>query len=166
MYNLEGFEALEEASELGGLFGGLIGIGIGLIIALLVILLPILILYIIARWKMFKKAGKKGWEAIVPVYGDYVMVEIAELNWWYFLALIAGTIFSVLGISLGVLPTLLTLAANFFVFYNLALKFKKEPVLWGILGALFSPIMVMILGFSSKNVYDASIKVSKNGPIK
>ena len=46
-----------------------------------VVTLPILT--IIATWKMFTKAGKPGWAAIIPVYNIIVMLEIAELPMWY-----------------------------------------------------------------------------------
>ena len=51
-------------------------------VIVLLILIPLLVLIIVGRWKMYKKAGKQGWEAIVPFYSDWVYVEIAELNWW------------------------------------------------------------------------------------
>ena len=48
----------------------------------------ILILCIIsyaAMWALYKKGGKKGWEAIVPFYTDYVMCDMAYGNGWIFL---------------------------------------------------------------------------------
>ena len=35
------------------------------------------ILYILALWPVFKKAGYPGWGAIVPIYNTYVLVKIA-----------------------------------------------------------------------------------------
>ena len=32
------------------------------------------IVSIICNWKLFKKAGKNGWEAIIPFYNSYVFV--------------------------------------------------------------------------------------------
>lgn len=43
------------------------------------------ILQIVATWKLYKKAGEKGWAAIVPFYNLYVMVKIAWGNGWLFL---------------------------------------------------------------------------------
>lgn len=51
-------------------------------------ILFILILCIIsyaAMWVLYKKGGKKGWEAIVPFYTDYVMCDMAYGNGWIFL---------------------------------------------------------------------------------
>ena len=37
----------------------------------------------ICMWKIFTKAGKKGWASLIPVYNIIVMLEIAELPMWY-----------------------------------------------------------------------------------
>ncbi|SFT01719.1 signal peptidase I [Sphingobacterium wenxiniae] len=40
-------------------------------------------------WLLFKKAGKQGWEAIVPFYREYVMAQLtARPTWWVFLLLV------------------------------------------------------------------------------
>lgn len=161
MYNVEGL-----VNSTPEMFGSILALGFGFVLLCLLIAIPIIVLYIIGLWKLFKKAGKKGWEALIPFYNTYVLIEIAGLNWWYFLIAISGTICSMLGISgLDTLCMLLGIAVNFFVFYNLAKKFKKDPIPWGIGGALVSPIIAMIFGFSSDFVYDSSVEVSKNGPI-
>lgn len=41
-------------------------------------------LMIISMWKIFVKANKPGWAAIVPFYNSYVMVEIAKKPTWWF----------------------------------------------------------------------------------
>lgn len=50
-----------------------------------VIALAIGIITIIAYWKLFTKAGKPGWAAIVPFYNLYCMYDIAMGNGWLFL---------------------------------------------------------------------------------
>ena len=168
MNSVDGFTGSAE-----GLFEGILGattglfaFGLGMLFLFLAILIPIIVVYIIGLWKLFKKAGKKGWEAIVPFYNTYVLIEIAGLNWWYFLIAISGTICSILGITgLDTVCTLLSMAVNFFVFYNLAKKFRKEPIPWAIGGTLVSPIITMIFGFAGGFVYDPNVEVSKNGPI-
>jgi hypothetical protein len=44
----------------------------------------IMALMIISMWKIFVKANKPGWAAIVPFYNSYVMVEIAKKPTWWF----------------------------------------------------------------------------------
>jgi hypothetical protein len=36
----------------------------------------IMILMIASMWKVFVKAGKPGWAAIIPIYNIYIMIEI------------------------------------------------------------------------------------------
>lgn len=47
-----------------------------------IIALVIAILQIVGQWKAFKKAGKGGWEAIVPVYNVIVCCQITGVNPW------------------------------------------------------------------------------------
>ena len=43
----------------------------------------ILIVAILAGcWKVFEKAGRQGWEAIVPIYNLYVLTLITGQPWW------------------------------------------------------------------------------------
>lgn len=152
----------KNADFINNLTGGL------LIFALIVFLIAIaaLVVIIIGEVKLFKKAGKPGWAAIVPFYNTYVLVEIAGLNWWYFLIAISGTIVSLLGISgLGTITLLAARAVNFFIFYNLGKRFKKDPTTYGVLGIFFPGILAAVLGFSKEAKYDSSIVVSPNGPI-
>jgi len=47
------------------------------------------ILTIVGMWKVFSKAGKPGWAAIIPIYNLVVMLEIAgKPLWWIILFLI------------------------------------------------------------------------------
>jgi hypothetical protein len=65
--------------------GAAAGMGIGM----MVLWLAILILMIAAMWKVFEKAGKPGWAAIVPIYNLVVLCEIAgKPAWWVILLLI------------------------------------------------------------------------------
>lgn len=50
----------------------------GLIISFILIYIAICILILVARWKIFSKAGKPGWAAIIPVYCIYTMSIIVD----------------------------------------------------------------------------------------
>jgi hypothetical protein len=71
--------------------------GSSAVIAALVLacLIPLLIVYVITvigMWKIFEKAGKPGWAAIIPVYNYIVMLEIVgKPIWWIFLILFPCT---------------------------------------------------------------------------
>jgi hypothetical protein len=49
----------------------------------------VVIFQIAAIWKVFVKAGKPGWAAIVPIYNGIVILQIAGRPvWWFLLYLI------------------------------------------------------------------------------
>ncbi len=49
----------------------------------------VMILVIVALWKIFEKAGKPGWAAIIPIYNIIVLLEIVgKPLWWIILFLI------------------------------------------------------------------------------
>ena len=55
-------------------------------IIVMIIYLAIVILMVAAMWKIFAKAGKPGWAAIVPIYNIVVLLQICEKPvWWIIL---------------------------------------------------------------------------------
>ena len=57
------------------------------------------VLAIVAMCKIFEKAGKPGWAAIIPFYNIYVLFEITWGNGWKFLFLlipIANIVFAII----------------------------------------------------------------------
>ena len=63
-----------------------------LLIALLLVILPSVGLY-----KLFIRAGRPGWQAFIPFYNTWVMLEVAKKpKWWFFAQFvpIAGWFFS------------------------------------------------------------------------
>lgn len=57
--------------------------GISMVYSL--ISLAVTVLIIVAWWKVFVKAGKPGWAAIIPLYNMYCMFQITFGNGWFFL---------------------------------------------------------------------------------
>lgn len=150
------------AFGMGALFGALGG----LIIFFLLILVAVSIFEIIATWKFFQKCGKNGWEAIIPIYNSWIKVEIAGLNWWWFLLLIFSFIVQLSGSDdYKILISIIPLFANFVCNYNLAKKFHQDTG-FAILMTLFSWVIIPIMAFSNKYQYDDSVGVSKNGIFK
>lgn len=49
------------------------------------VILAIGILMIVSLWKIFVKAGKPGWGAIIPLYNNYCLFDMAFGNGWLFL---------------------------------------------------------------------------------
>lgn len=71
------------------------GLGIALIIfigVMVLIGLAVAIFEIIATAKIFKKAGKPGWAAIVPVYNMIVLLDVIGYKWYYIFVYCLGGI--------------------------------------------------------------------------
>jgi Family of unknown function (DUF5684) len=89
------------------------------------------VLAAIGGWKVFEKAGKPGWAAIIPIYNYIVLCEIVGKPVWWFLLFFVPCINFVFIIWV----------------YNLLAKSfgKSEGFTVGLF--LLNPIFVMILGF-------------------
>ena len=92
------------------------------------------VIAIIALWRVFSKAGRPGWAAIIPIYNIYTLVKVSGNSGWFTLLYfipIVNIIIAVI-VALGV-----------------AKNFGKSGV-FGIVGLfLFSIIGYLILGFGS-----------------
>ena len=65
----------------------------------LVIMTAVALFYVYVGWRIFEKAGRAGWEAIVPVYNMLVMLRIVgRPAWWIVLMLIPVVNFIALAI--------------------------------------------------------------------
>lgn len=105
---------------------------VGLLIGLL-----IAVLMIAAVWKLFTKAGKPGWAAIVPFYNTWVLVEVAKLSpLWFVLTFIP----------------LANVVAIIVIYHGISKAFGKG-VGTTILMLLFPYVMLPYLAFSRDVVY-------------
>ena len=71
--------------------------------AFLITYLLVILLIIVARWKMFEKAGQDGWACLIPIYGTLVMLRIiGKPGWWLLMFLIpfANLIFAIWAVNL------------------------------------------------------------------
>jgi hypothetical protein len=54
-----------------------------------IVWLIFIVVVIASMWKVFDKAGKPGWAAIIPIYNTIVILQIAgKPLWWFLLFLI------------------------------------------------------------------------------
>jgi len=93
--------------------------------------LLIAIIFIIAEWKIFTKAGKPGWAVLIPIYNIIVFLQIiGKPVWWLILFLIpiVNIIFMIWAINM------LSKSFGYGVGFTLGLLF-------------LSPIFILILGF-------------------
>ena len=108
--------------------GILAGIGFALFLAAM---LPALIV-IAGMWKVFTKAGKPGWAAIIPIYNVYVVLQIVGRPTIWLL----GFVIPFVNVVVGILVTL-----------DLAKAYGKGTVF--AIGLILVPfIFFPLLGFS------------------
>jgi hypothetical protein len=96
-----------------------------------IIQLLFVVAMIAGMWKVFTKAGKPGWAAIVPIYNFIVLIQIAgKPVWWVVLMLIP----------------IVNIVISILVAINVAKAFGKGAG-FGIGLGLLGPIFFPILGF-------------------
>ncbi len=70
------YPIIPEGGGAGGAIGGIVW-------------LAIVVLSLAGLWKVFVKAGKPGWAAIIPFYNLFVMLQVAgKPGWWIILMFI------------------------------------------------------------------------------
>lgn len=109
--------------EAAGAAAGVVGT------VVLLIELAIAVLVIVAMWKIFAKAGKPGWAAIIPIYNLIVILEICGRPIWWILLLLIPCV---------------NIIVSLIVLIDLAKSFGKAELfgvgLW-LLGFIFFPIL-------------------------
>ena len=50
-----------------------------------VILCAVVVFELASIWKIFEKAGRPGWAALIPIYNNIVLIQIAGKPAWWFL---------------------------------------------------------------------------------
>lgn len=70
----------DDSGGLLGLLSSTLGLSCSLILA---------VIFIVAWWRVFEKAGQPGWAAIIPFFNLYILLKIAgRPGWWLILFLI------------------------------------------------------------------------------
>lgn len=124
-----------EAAALGGVM---------LVVGL--IMLVVSIISIISMWKLFTKAGKPGWAAIVPIYNQIVMLEIAGRPVWWFLLIMFVPFF---GLWVSIVSVI-----------DFVRSYQRSG-LW-VLGMIFLPIIALpMLAFQGKTKYAGPIALGR-----
>ena len=91
------------------------------------------ILWIVAFWVLFVKAGQPGWGAIIPIYNFLLILRIAGRPWWWILLMLIPFVNIVLAIIVVV---------NFTMSYGKGALFA--------VGMVFFPVIFgLILAFGS-----------------
>lgn len=134
-----------------------LALGAGLIgIILTLMLIGAVLWYFISAigyYKMYQKAGEKGWKAFIPYYKNYIRFKIAWEPKYFWLFLVGLVVMQVLSSSEKIVPLLICLVAAIVAVtigikldIRIAKSFGKSTG-WGVLLFFFSFIVSLILGF-------------------
>ena len=118
-------------TALGAVLGAFLGV-------IMVVGLVIAILQLAGMWKVFTKAGEKGWKCIIPIYNLVILFRISGLSPWI--------IFGYLASIIPFVGWIVCLGITIYQCNSLAKAFGKD--VGYTIGLLFLPtIFYMILGF-------------------
>ncbi|HXE42330.1 MAG TPA: DUF5684 domain-containing protein [Candidatus Baltobacteraceae bacterium] len=103
----------------------------GAIIGLLILAIELVIIVAVIAgfWKVFVKAGKPGWAAIVPIYNVIVLLQIANKPLWWIILFFIPIVNLVMAILVGI-----AVAKNFG-------KSEAFGIGLALLGFIFYPIL-------------------------
>lgn len=97
----------------------------------LVIFLVLIVLLLVSMCLIFVKAGRKWWEAIIPVYNVYILTILVGQPWW---------------IMLGFFIPIANWVVGAYLYYHLSKRFGYDIPFT--IGLVFLPfIFLPILGF-------------------
>lgn len=113
---------------------------------ILIILVVFFFLYaipsIITNWKLYSKAGRPGWAAIVPVYNNMVMADIAKKPMWMgIIAGVAGYFYRVP--ILGTIGGLASLVLILIILSGLIKQYQTGIGFW--IAYIFFPLIAVFL---------------------
>lgn len=106
--------------------------------------LVFVILVIAGMWKVFEKAGQKGWKSIIPIYNYIILLRMIKKPEWWVLFLFVPIV---------------NIVVPFIILYHLAKAFNKDVGF--MFGMAFLPfIFYPILGFGTAT-YTAPMEPQK-----
>lgn len=82
----------------------------GIATGVILVVLAVVLIMVAAMWRIFTKAGRPGWAALIPIYNTLQLIWSAGKPWWWIL--------------LFCIPFVNIIAA-LIVYYNLAKAFGK-----------------------------------------
>lgn len=110
---------------------------------LCLVFLVMVLVITIANWKLFEKAGEKGWKALIPIYGEWTRYKIA-LGYSPVMLFIMSLI-----PVIGLIPI-------FYVNYQFAYRYSRDHAT-GVLYCLFPFIVGTVLAFSKQAHYTRAL---------
>ena len=133
---------------------GMLATIMGVVSTFLILIIVVVVLTIIGQWKAYQKAGRKGYESLIPYHRNWVQLQLAGLEgYWVFLLLLACI--PVIGwiVNLGV-----------FIWWDIELaKSYGQSTGFGVGLALLPCIFWPILGFGKAQYVGPASKGGVNG---
>lgn len=130
---------------LAGIGGSIAAFAAGFAIFFLIFI----VLVIVGSMRVFKKAGKPQWAAIIPIYNTYVLLKIISKPVWWMVPLVVlpfgAALLDLPGTVIGII-NLIAIVFGIMATYYLAQAFGKG-IGFTIGLVLLAPIFIMILGF-------------------
>lgn len=150
------------------------GLAGGVFATIMIILLVWGILGLIAGWRIFEKAGERGWKILIPIYDFYIFYKIVGMRKWFWITLLVTV---AAGIAMGIMkfdpstmsldsfsgntlaPALVYVAELVFMLIISIVLYARLSKVFGhgvgfTLGLIFlSGIFMLILGFG-RSKYD------------
>ncbi len=122
------------------------------IILLSALWLALVVLMVVVLWKVYKKTGRPGWAAIVPVYNSWVLFEIVGYpGWWALLSFVPLVNF---------FPAVMILVA----YYKLAKLFGKSTG-FAVCNVIFPIVTMPILAFGKATFQGAPVPAATEAPV-
>jgi len=120
------------------------GTAIGVLLVWMLFYVAIIAIVIVAMWKIFVKAGKPGWAAIIPIYNMLVFLQIIGRPWWWLLLMFIPFVNIVISIVVAI---------------DLGKAFGKDAAYSVVLLWFFSIIGYLMLGFGKDKYLGAPNKL-------
>lgn len=126
------------------------GITIGITIFMIIVALVSYAISAFLLSRIFKKAGVEPWKAWVPIYNNWVLLELGDQKgFWAVLALIPFV-------------NIVSIVFMFIAMYNIGLKLGKES--WFVLLAIFLPLVWLIWLAFDKSTWNGTTPVAATAP--
>ena len=132
---------------------GIASLIIGFVGSFFLVFIALYIFIVVANWKLFTKAGKPGWPALVPIYNKVILFEIIGYKWYY--------VFLIFASGIPIIGQVIFILFSISYSIKLARAFGQTPG-FGIGLFFLSPIFTAIIAFSKNINY---IGPSVNGDI-
>ena len=129
----------------------------GMSLIFMFVIAVVLVLYILAYWMIFRKAGEAGWKALIPFYGTYIEYKLFWNNrmfvLWLIMALIAASLRFVSGPGAMVAQLAYFGVSVMHILISVKMSYSFGHGVGYALGLIFlTPIFLLILAFD-ESVY-------------